>query len=341
MIGFYIIFFLSSLFIDWNNIFNVDPSKVPNLKTIINIVFIFICCNFLFRTVGNIYMAYQYSAANDFFSFIGNLVSLLIIYILTLTTNGSLDKVAYTFSGVPAIVYLIAFPVTFKIFPKISPSIKYIRKDYFKDLIGLGIKFMIIQIAFVVIFLSSNLLISRLFGPQDVTPYNIAFKYFSIITIGFNIVLSPFWSAITDACSRNDFEWIKKTIKRLLLIWIIFTFGTLCLLIIAPFAYKIWIGNEVQIPLSLSILCAIYVTVVSLGNIFAYLINGLGKLRIQLIFAVIQSIVYIPLAVYLSKIYGVEGIISALCIISAASLLWSPLQTYLLLNKKATGIWLK
>ena len=30
--------------------------------------------------------------------------------------------------------------------------------------------------------------------------------------------MGPYWSAITDAYTRNDFEWIKNTVNKLLLI---------------------------------------------------------------------------------------------------------------------------
>ena len=61
-----------------------------------------------------------------------------------------------------------------------------------------------------VLFSTDNFIISKLFGPEEVVPYNIAFKYFSIITMVYSILLTPYWSSFTEAYTKNDFVWIKK-----------------------------------------------------------------------------------------------------------------------------------
>ncbi|MDE6110000.1 MAG: LPS biosynthesis flippase, partial [Muribaculaceae bacterium] len=105
IVAFYCLFLVAQIFLDWYSILNVDPEKVPGLNSIVTIVFGFVCVSFLFKMVGNIYMAHQIPAANDLMLFIGNVLSLTIIYILTRTTEGSLLDVAMTFSAVPAAVY--------------------------------------------------------------------------------------------------------------------------------------------------------------------------------------------------------------------------------------------
>lgn len=57
---------------------------------------------------------------------------------------------------------------------------------------GLGLKFFIIQIATVVLYETSNLIIAQLFGPAQVTPYNVAGKYFGIIPMVMGIIMTPF-----------------------------------------------------------------------------------------------------------------------------------------------------
>lgn len=339
VIGFYLLFLISQLFINWYDILNVSPERVRNLNQLVTIIFAFICTGFLFKMIGNVYMAYQLPSVNDLLSFMGSIISMCIIFFLTKTTNGSLKNVALTYSAVPAIIYILAFPITFKIFPKISPSFKFVRKRYFKDLISLGVRFLIIQIAVLVIFMTSNILIANIFGPEEVTPYNIAFRYISILTIGFNIILTPIWSAITEAFTKNDYKWIKNTFKRLILIWGIFSLCSVFMVLFSPYAYELWLGDKVIIPLSLTVLSAIYVSITNLCNIFAYIINGIGKLYLQLVFSVIQGVIYIPLAIFCSHVFGVKGILIALCITCSISFIWSPIQCFKLLNKTAKGIW--
>lgn len=338
---FYISFILSQHYINWYDFFNVNPSKIPNLNAIILIVVTLTCVNFLLGIIGNIYRAYQLPAISDFITFIGSLFSLLIIYILTKTTSSSLMNIAITFTGVPIIIYLITYPITFKKFPQISPSLKKIKTKYFKDLITLGVNFLVIQITCVIVFMTSNIIISKLFGPASVTPYNIAYKYFTILNVGFTIILTPFWSAITDAFTKNDINWIKKINKKILLIWVLITILGLIMVIIAPIVYKIWIDDTIIIPTTLSILCFIYVTIQNWNNIFAYTINGIGYLRVSLICAIMQAIIYIPLAIYFSKLININGIVTALCVTLLISSIIQPIQYLKIIKGRTNGIWAK
>ncbi len=340
-IGFYILFLLSQQILDWYAILNIDPSRVAHLNSIVTIVFAFVCLNFLLKIIGNIYMSFQFPAVNDMLSFISSCISLCVIFILTKTTDGSLMDVATTFSGVPVIVYIVAYPLTFRRYPKLRPAYRYVKKEYFRELISLGVNFFLIQMAVIVLYMSSNILISNLFGPEEVTPYNIAFKLFSIVSTVFTIIITPVWSSVTDAFTRNDVAWIKRTIRYLLLIWGGFTLLSVCMVILSPWIYRLWIGDKVYIPTPLTILCAVYVTVITFTNVFIYVINGLGKLRVQLIAAFIQSATYIPLAIILGRQLGVSGIIAALIIVCLITIVWSPYQCIKLLRGEAKGVWNK
>lgn len=96
--------------------------------------------------------------------------------------------------------------------------------DKAKDLFSLGAKFFIIQIAAILLYQTNTIIISQLFGPEQVAPYNIAFQYFSIIMMVFSIIVSPFWSAFTEAWVKNDIQWIKNIMNKLFKVWGFFVF---------------------------------------------------------------------------------------------------------------------
>lgn len=324
--GVYILFMVIQHWLDWSSILNVDPAKVANLNGIVNIVFAFFCCNFVLKIVGNIYMAYQQSAINDLLSLLGNLLSIILIYLCTLFVPGSLAKVAFIFSGAPVVILLLAFPVTFLKHKEIIPSFSFIRMKYFKDLMSLGAQFFIIQIACIILFMTSNLIISRLFGPEEVTPYNIAFKYFSVMTIGFTIIVTPIWSAITEAYTIGDIGWIRNVTRKMLWIWIASVVFTGIMLLFSSLIYKWWVGDEIDISFSLSLMCAIYVCISNWNNVFAYVINGIGKVRLQLYSSILASILFFPLALYLGRSIGIAGVIGAMCICLSISSIVLPFQ---------------
>lgn len=336
----FLIFLAFQPYLNWAEILNADPEKVANLNKVIVLSFAFFCLNFLFKIIGIIYAAAQKPAFNDLITFLGSLLSLIIIFILTKTTEGTLMNVAVVFSAAPTVILLVAYPITFfGYFKDFRPKISAIKPYYAKDLMNLGFQFFVLQISGLLIFGTSNIIISRILGPEQVAPYNIAFKYFSIATMVFNIIIAPMWSASTDAFAKGDLLWIKKYMQGMLKVSILSTIGVVVLILTSNIAYHLWIGTAVIIPFKLSIWMGIYTIVVLWSTCFSTFLFGIGKLRIQLINTVIASCLFIPLALWLSKSLGITGIVIALCITNLSGAILNPLQYKKIISGKASGIW--
>lgn len=330
----FLIFCILNYWLNWNEVLNIPIGSIPNINSLVSIVFSLFCISFVFKFVGNIYLAYQLPVINDLLSLGGSLLSLILIYVLTLTTDGSITKVAFVFSFSPVLIYLIAYPYTFYIkYKELRPSIKKIRLVYAKDLMGLGVKFFLLQVACLVIFSTSNLLVSHLFTPAAVTPYNIAFKYFSIVTMIFSILINPLWSAITDAYVKKDIEWIRRSIKTMFRIWLVCVITIVVMILMSNYIYHMWIGNEVSVPIQLSVSMGVYAVVFTWNQIFASFSNGIGQVKLQLWCAIIASILYIPIAYILSKFLNVESIVYAMVIVLSISAIVLPYQYKVIINK--------
>jgi O-antigen/teichoic acid export membrane protein len=206
---------------------------------------------------------------------------------------------------------------------------------------SLGIKFFVIQLAAVIFYQTSNIIIAHLFGPQEVTPYNIAYKYFSVITMSFSIIMLPLWSAYTEAWVKRDIDWIKNTINKLILIWGLIVIGVVIMLLLSTFVYRMWVGKEIKVSISISVVMAAYVIVNGWCGIFSQFLNGVGKIKLQLYISTIGAILNIPLAIFLGKHFGIYGVLLSTVILGAISAIWSPIQYKKLINNTATGIWNK
>lgn len=329
-------------FLDWTKILNTSVQLKNELEQVVYIVFSFFCLRFVFQLISTILIADQKTARSSFYSLLGNILSLLIIFILTKTTSGSLYFLALVLGGIPVLVFIIATLYYFNgKYKEFKPGIKYVDFKYARNLMNLGIKFFIIQIAALVIYQTNNIIIAQLLGPTEVTVYNITFRYFYSISMVFGIIITPLWSAFTEANAKNDFEWIKNTMKRLIQIWIGLCIVVLLMLLFANTFYKIWVGNAVQIPFSLSVVVALYIVINSWCSIFAYYINGVGKIKLQLYSGFLGAIINIPLSIYLGKIYGIEGVVGASIVLGILGAIWVPIQYSKLIRNTATGIWNK
>ena len=159
----------------------------------------------------------------------------------------------------------------------------------------------------------------------------------------FGVILTPFWSAYTEAFARKEFDWIKRVVSQLIKIWILFVGIIVLNLMVSPVAYRLWVGSDIQIPQTLSILMAVFAIFTMWNNIYAYFLNGVGKIQLQLYTAVIMGILNIPLSIIFAKNLqlGVSGVILATIVCLIPSAIWAPIQYHKIVNQKANGIWNK
>ena len=204
---------------------------------------------------------------------------------------------------------------------------------------NLGIKFFLLQIAGIVLYQTSNIIIAQLFGPTEVTPYNIAYKYLGIITMIMAILMTPFWSAYTEAWVKKDIEWIRNTFRKLKRLWIGLAILTAIMIAFSNVVYRMWVGKDIVVPLSLSITIGAYVIVNAWNVIYCLFFNGVGKIKLQLYTSIVDMILHVPLAIYLGKKLGPAGVILSVVILCSINMIWTVIQYEKIINNRATGIW--
>lgn len=343
-----IVFFITNKFIDWTKILNTEKDLAADLTTLAAIVFGFFFLRFVIKLIGIVLIADQRPAINNLFGPLGNLIALIVIYILTKTTSGSLIYLGLTLSISPVLVMIIAsFYFYSTEYKAIAPSIKSVKFMYARNLLSLGVKFFVIQVSALVLFHSGNIIISQFFGPAQVTPYNIALKYFSILGMGFSIIMMPFWAAHTEAWVKKDIAWINSTVKNLMKIWGGVLIVGIGLYFVSDFFFDIWIGKdemkEIYISERLKVLIVIYFALFNFGSIFNMFINGVGKLRVQMWSLTIGAIIFIPISILFIKVFhwGIESVVVASILANFYSPIIAPIQYNKIIKGKAHGIWNK
>ena len=338
----FVLFCGLNLFIDWTNVFNTSAALKHDLNLLMPLLVGFFCIQLVVSLITNIYLADQNHSIQVKVHFLTQVLSLFIIWLLTQTAESSLLLFGVIFSALPVIILLCMNVFAFKNkFKDIKPSFKLYHKEHLKDIMGIGFNFFIIQIAGIVLFSTDNFIISKLFSPEEVVPYNIAFKYFSILTMVFSMIVAPYWSSFTEAYVKKDYKWIKTSVKNVLKIWLIIPFLLAIMLLISNWFYNIWVGDKVIISMALSFAMAFFVLLYTFNIVFVFFINGVGKVRMQLIISVISMIINVPLSIIFAKYFnlGLPGVILATCISIGGSAILSPIQYFKIINFKAKGIW--
>lgn len=327
---------------DLNALLNINVVSANQLRTAMLIAIVFTLVMFVVKNVGYVFVALQMYALNDMLAVGGNVLALGAIYLLTLTTEGNLVYVVSAFVIIPVLVYLLAALPIFAHYKELRPKRSAFDISLVRPIVSKGMGFFAIQItSCLVIFGSSNVFITRFLGPESATVYGIAYKYFHLIAMAYTIVLAPMWNAYTDAYIKDDYDWIRKSFRRALLIWILSLVGGIAMLIFAPVMFRLWVGHLVDIPTGVSMAVLVYISMYNLNNCVTYLLNGFNKIRVQIITSIAFTIVYLGCVITIGGNHGIEGIVYCMAGCYAAMAIIHLYQCRLLIGRKANGIWNK
>jgi len=345
-ISVWIVFIIVNSFLDWSTVINIPSILNNEVKMLASIIITYFCFQFIFQIVKTIIIADQKPAIASFIDLVGQIVSLLIIYILTLVTSGSLILLGLAIGVFPVLVLIGAnlyfFSKEYKLY---KPELKFVQKEYRNELMGLGLKFFVLQLAGMIQYSSSLFLIARYFDTTEVTSYNIAFKYFMTLQGIFLIFLGPLWSSSTDAYFKGDYKWIIEIVKKYLLILIPFVGAGMVMLLFANQFYDFWLGkNVVDISFEVSLYSYIFFALGMFASIFVNVINGIGALRVQFYSSIVTSIGFILLALFFITVLElpVWSIILASILSNVYGYLLAPIQLYkILVVRNTESVWFK
>ena len=340
-----VIFMIVSSFINWTAVLKSPVLLTGEIKTTVYIVFILFGIRLIVDLMSVILSAHQLVGIVALINMIINLFILAGTFIITKIVHS--NKLVYlgSFISVVPVIILIMTSIFFfkKEYKHLAPTIKSFDLGILKEIVSLGMTFFVIQIAALIIFSSDNLIITQLFGPGEVASYNICYKYFGILTLGWSMIITPYWVAFNEAFVKKDFKWLRKTIRFLLKAWLLLLIGVIIFIAFSTKAYSIWVGKGIIIPLQLSLHMGLFIVLSTNLNICAYFLNGIGKIKLQFYASIFSGLSNIPLTIYFAKNLhmGISGVIlgTSLSIILGGILMW--IQTYKVIRQEDDGIWSK
>lgn len=339
---FFVIFYITQIFISWDTVLNARNVHINNLDALVVFVFTAFGIQFALGLLNSIMFALQVPAFSSFISMLGQLVSYIVVLILVKFYNlNSLFVLGSLISFIPPFILLISSIVLFNTkYKDLSPSFRYFDKRKVRDIMSLGIKFFIIQIITIILYQTNNLIITHTIGNNAVVEYNIAYKYMHILVMIFSIIATPLWSATSEAFTKRDFTWILAANKRVRTIVLLFTLVGLVMFLISNFSYNLWLGEtDFKVSISTTFLLFLYTVAMILYGSYGYFINGIGKLKIQIIFTTLIAIIYVPLAVIAGNIFGLRGILTVFVLSSFCNYVWAKIQFKKIMTGTASGIW--
>lgn len=282
-----------------------------NLLCVMEISFLGMCFSFFLMLSNNVFYALQKAQAVNLMAVFQQAAMLLSVCLLSLTHTSNLTAVAVFYVCSNVLVYGGFTAFVFLRHRDLAPSSKCIDGHVAKDLGGLGIKFFITQIATLILFTTDNLIISNLFGPEQVTVYSTANKVFTVIISLFAALVVPLWSKTTVDFARGDIGEIRCTLAKMYKLFTVAAIGTALLAVVFKPLVALWLGRDLGFTWSLILMMSLYAIVYMWNTIWSQIINGLTLVNFMVVVACVQAVVNIPLSLLLATTcgLGIEGVL--------------------------------
>ena len=262
------------------------------------------CITFTLSFIQSAYAAMEKASAFSMFSLAVNVGFFLLLVLANFWSIDSMEPIA--------VMYIVAMfcgnawlILRFRRdFPQYMPNRHSMNFALSGFIVKFGLRLFIIQLAALVIFTTSRLLTSAWLGPESVVIYDAGFKVFSIVTMVHTLLMVTIWSSFTQAFERREFAWIRQTLLRLTLFMLPLTAMCVVLAVTSPSIIRHWLGDA-QVGTAFFYTVLAITTILSCwSNIFAYILNGVGDTRVQLISAITAAAINVPATYFFALTLG-------------------------------------
>ena len=223
----------------------------------------------------------------------------------------TLPELAGTNFALFALGYTIQSSYLFRWFPSLAPRWSEASWSIFLEVARVGISFLLIEITYMVIFMTDRLIVLQILGPVMVAEYDVVLRLSALATTGFSLCIGPIWALSGTA-------WAKRDQAMMLQLWRIVTalmipFGVVSIVIgiaMNPLIQSL-IDRSITISPMVRVTMVVYTWVVIWGSAYASLLNGMGRTKEQMYCSIIASLLNIPLAIWLCGVggFGIAGVL--------------------------------
>jgi O-antigen/teichoic acid export membrane protein len=125
-----------------------------------------------------------------------------------------------------------------------------------------------------------------------------------------SLIVAPLWPAYGEALERKDYQWIRSTLYRSILV----VSGVSAVLsgALAVFGVRLihlWVGPSINPSPLLLVGLGLWGMLLSVSTTIAMFLNGLSIVRFQVVIAFVGALANIVLSVYLTLRIGIPGVV--------------------------------
>jgi len=305
------LFVLSYSTVPWAHLYNVagDPTAAAEAGPSTAVFVATYLIGLPLGLAGQVRSAYQEGFLQSVFAGLGSVVTLGLL-VLAVSARASLPVLVLAMTTGPVLAAIVNLYILVRLQrPWLAPRRSDVTATAMRSVMGVGLAFMVLQIAYAVGFSSDRLVAAQVVGPVAAADYSVAYRLFSIPAGLAVVAMSPLWPAYREAISRSDIGWVRATLRRSILLAVVATAPlALLLAVVGPAVVQIWTAGTLAPTQGLYPALAAFTVVFAVANVFAMLLNGAQVMRFQVVTMVLMAILNITVSVYLASHIGVAGV---------------------------------
>jgi O-antigen/teichoic acid export membrane protein len=334
-----VVFIVFISLIDLKSALNISFQSKLFINKLFLINIFFFCLNFVANIHKSLYVAFlkgkyaeQSLAVNQF----GFLILLLIVVFLfpVIPIEHKLILVSLL-NGLFCLFVNLFYTIRFFKLEKFNlKTHEKTPKDFIKEILTLGSKFMIIQLGMLFIFTSDNYILSNNFGPKVVVPYDVVNKIFQLPIMILFATLSPLWSLFAKDYIDKNYKKLLETFKKFNVFFIGILLFIIGISVFCPFLISIWIKEKIEIPNQLILYVGIVTALRIFVTFYTFFLNGIGKLNKYIVILLISVLLKIPMSYYLIYLgFGINSVVISTLILLIFWVVFIPYECYSIVNK--------
>lgn len=305
-----VLFALAFPFISWSAVFNA-PSSVPTTELRWAVMLSVACFVLMFpiSIVDAVYQSYQRGYIGNIWAMAASILSLAALIGVT-RMEGGLPLLVLALSGVRIVVTLANAGYLFvRQYPWLMPAPRAVTRRSLGRLMSLGLKYLVAQLAGIGMFQSQPMIITQILGPAQVGIFNVTQR---LLTLPLNVVQMftfPLMPAYGEARARNDWPWIRRTLRHSLVASLAVTvcLATPLMFFVKPIV-RAWVGPAMIPENALILNMGLYVLIAGVVTPASVALYGLERVGGQAVIATANALVTVILGIWLTRTVGLSGI---------------------------------
>jgi O-antigen/teichoic acid export membrane protein len=211
------------------------------IVSVADVCIIVLIAQVIFGVVDSALAGYQEQVFSNIGSMSSNILSIGLL-IAVCSYGATISAVIIVIYGVPILSRLVNVIVLFKRRPYLMRGMLRTAAGRYQTLLNVGLAFWVIQLGGLIEQHSGTYVLAHESTRRETVLFAIIYKVLTLIGSVNVIITQPLWPAFADAVAHRDFEWIRRSYRRIRFALTAFS-CTVCVLLIAlgPAAFRYFV----------------------------------------------------------------------------------------------------